>query len=362
MRILFALPGLHQVQRGAEVAFLAVATGMARAGHEVTLIGSGPELPDRPYRYLRAPSIPRGRFEHFPSIPALRSDTSWEELSFAPGLLARYRPGDYDATLTCAYPFTNWALRRPVLGGARPRHIFVTQNGVWPAISDKSEFRWFGCDGLVCINPDFLAQTRDRYRAKLIPNGVDLARFGPGAPTRARFGLPDGVPIVLMVSAMIASKNVADGISAVARLPDAHLVVAGDGPIRAELQAVAAEQLPGRYHPVSIASEAMPDLYRSADAFLHLSRDESFGNVYVEALATGLPIVAWDLPRTRWIVGDAVNYARADSIDALGAAIGEALGAGDAGRADRLERAKRFDWNAIALQYAEFVEEVVAAR
>ena len=360
MRILFALPGLHQVQRGAEVAFLAVATGLARAGHDVTLIGSGPALPDRPYRYRRAASIARRRFERFPILPALRSDTAWEELSFLPGLLAHYRPGDYDATLTCSFPFTNWALRRPVLGGRGPKHIFVTQNGVHPLVSDRSEFRLFGCDGVVCINPDYFAQTRDRYVSALIPNGVDLARFGPGAPTRDRFGLPEGVPIVLMVSAMIASKNIADGIRAVAALPGVHLVAAGDGPIRTELAALAAELLPGRYHPVSIASEAMPDLYRSADAFLHLSRDEAFGNVYVEALATGLPIATWDLPRTRWIVGDDVNYARGDTIEALSTAIGEALNSGDAGRSARLERAKRYDWNAIALQYADFITEIVA--
>ena len=361
MRILFALPGLHQVQRGAEVAFLAVATGLAHAGHAVTLIGSGPELPDHPYRYLRAPAVARRRFEHFPSLPTVRNDTSWEELSFTPGFLARYRPRDYDATLTCAYPFTNWALRRPVIGGSRPKHIFVTQNGVHPLVSDRSEFRLFGCDGVVCINPDFFEQTRGRYRAALIPNGVDLARFGPGTAPRARYGLPEGVPIVLMVSAMIPSKNVADGIRAVARLPQAHLVIAGDGPIRAELEALAGELLPGRYHPVSVASEAMPDLYRSVDAFLHLSRDESFGNVYVEALATGLPIATWDQSRTRWIIGDdAIDYARGDSIEALAVAIGDALNAGGEGRAIRLERANRFDWNAIARQYADFITEVVA--
>ena len=360
MRILFALPGLHRVQRGAEVAFVAVATRLARAGHAVTLIGSGPPLPERPYRYLQAGSIERHRFEHFPTLPALRNETAWEEMSFVPGLLARYRPPDYDVTLTCGFPFTNWALRRPVIRGKRPPHIFVTQNGVWPAVSDRSEFGLFGCDGLVCINPDFLAQTEERYRAALIPNGVDLSRFGPGAPALARFGLPAGVPIVLMVSAMIASKNVADGIRAVARLPGAHLVVAGDGPLRAELAMLADELLPGRYHPLSITSEAMPDLYRSGDVFLHLSRDESFGNVYVEALATGLPIVAWDLPRTRWIIGDAANFANGETIEALAVALAEAIASGDTGRAARLERAKRFDWSSIALQYAAFIEEVIA--
>lgn len=48
----------------------------------------------------------------------------------------------------------------------------------------------------------------------------------------------------------------------------------------------------------------MPDLYRAADVLLHMSQDEPFGNVYVEALATGLPIVAHSTLVTQWILED----------------------------------------------------------
>ncbi|MCA1653827.1 MAG: glycosyltransferase family 4 protein [Sphingomicrobium sp.] len=358
MRILFALPGLHAVHRGAEVAFLAVATELARMGHEVTLIGSGPVLPDRPYRYLKGSRIVRERFESFPRVPVLRSDTAWEELSFLPSLLRRYRPADYDVTVTCSYPFTNWALRRPSLGRTRPRHIFVTQNGDWPVQSNDSEYRLFGCDGLVCINPDFLERNQDRFRSVLIPNGVDTKRFTPGPAERARFGIGEGGPVVLMVSAMIASKNVADGIRAVVRLPEGRLVVAGDGPLRGELQALAEELMPGRYQPVSVASQDMPALYRSADAFLHLSRDESFGNVYVEAMACGVPTVAYDLPRTRWIMGEEAFLADAQEGD-VAAMLTTALRDGAARRDSMVTRAASFDWSRIAARYLAFFEEVV---
>ena len=360
MRILFALTGLHAVQRGAEVAFLAVAAELARAGHAVTLIGTGPVLPDRPYRYLRGSRIARERFERFPMVPALRSDTMWEELSFLPSLLRLYRPADYDITVTCSYPYTNWALRRPVRGGQRPRHVFVTQNGDWPAQSDRSEFRLFGCDGLVCINPDFLERNRDRYRCALIPNGVDTARFTPGPADRARFGLAVDAPVVLMVSAMIASKNIADGIRAVARLPGVQLAVAGDGPLRDELRALAGELMPGRYRPLSVASPDMPALYRSADAFLHLSRDESFGNVYVEALACGTPTVAHDLPRTRWILGEEAFYVPPATGD-IAAALQQALGGGRLRREAMVARAAGFEWSRIAELYSAFFAEVLAA-
>src|SRR5690242_11077065 len=133
VRILFALAGLHRVDRGAEVAFISIARELARLGNEVTLIGSGPPRPEEPYRYLEVPAVSRTKFEAWPSLPALRNDTSWEEATFVPGLLAKYRPSDFDITATCAFPWTHWALRRPMLGGRTPRHVFITQNGDWPA-------------------------------------------------------------------------------------------------------------------------------------------------------------------------------------------------------------------------------------
>ena len=326
-------------------------------GDEVTLIGSGPPREGMPYRFLHAGAAVRERFERFPRLPTLRSETAWEEASFVPGLLRRYRPVDYDVTLTCSYPFTNWALRRPTLG-QRPRHVFVTQNGDWPAFSDQAEYRLFGCDGLVCINPDYLERNEERWNCALIPNGVDIARFSPGPPARERFGLPAGVPLVLMVSALIPSKNVGTGVEAVAAVPGAHLVVAGDGPLREEVRRQAEQLLPGRYHQLRVAPDAMPDLYRSADAFLHLSRDESFGNVYVEAMACGLPVVAYDLPRTRWIVGNAAFLAPDRGTAELIAALGRGLAA--AGRCDAaVARAQDFSWRRVAGLYRDFLGQVV---
>lgn len=359
MRILFALAGLHRVHRGAEVAFIAVARELSKLGHEVTLIGSGQVRPDEPYRFLHAPAIARERFERFPKFATLRGETSWEEATFLPGLLARYRPSSYDVTATCAFPYTHWALKRPVAGGRRPKHVFITQNGDWPAQSEDAEFRFFDCDGLVCINPDYFERNRRRFRSALIPNGVDLDQFHPGPPDRARFGLPADGKIVLMVSALIPSKNVAEGIAAVAQVPDARLVVAGDGPLREELRQQAANLLPGRFHQLTVPAAEMPALYRSADVFLHLSRDESFGNVFVEAMATGLPTVAFDSAKTRWIIGDEEHFPAERSAAAIASAVGAALEQGEEERPKRLARVRSFSWPEIGRQYEKFFEQVI---
>jgi len=361
MRILFALPGLHRVDRGAEVAFISVASELALRGDQVTLIGSGPPRANQPYRYLKAPVINRERFERWPRFPLFRTETAWEEASFVPGLLRAYDPDEYDVTVTCSYPFTNWVLRRAG-GRHRPAHVFVTQNGDWPARSNKAEYRLFGCDGLVCINPDYLEHNKAAYPCALIPNGVDTGRFNPGPAERERFGLPATGPIVLMVSAMIASKNVDKGIVAVSALPDAMLVVAGDGPLRSELKCLADEHLPGRFRQITVPAEAMPALYRSADAVLHLSQDESFGNLYVEAMACGIPIVAYDSARTRWILGDEGLLADPSHPSSTSDQLVLAMKRTPADRDRLARRAEQFRWSGIAGQYRDFFSEIVAAR
>ena len=359
MRIAFALPGLHRYNRGAEIAFTSVASELGKAGETVTLIGSGQEQAGTPYRFLRVASVRRENFEIFPSVPVLRGECAYEELTFIPGLLRRYRPADYDVTITCSYPFTNWVLRRPALKGYRPPHIFVTENGDWPAYADNSEYRFFGCEGLVCTNPDFYERNKNRWRCQLIPNGVDCNRFSPGAAVRGEFGLPTDRLIVLMVSALIPTKRVEIGIEAVSRIPDGHLVVAGNGPLRQSTLESASRLLPNRFTLLSVSPAKMPSLYRSADVFLHLSKDEPFGNVFLEAMACGLPIVAHDSARSKWIMGPYQFLINSDDIAAITENIELARDAPALHKQEWVKQATNFSWTKIALMYRKFIQEVI---
>jgi glycosyltransferase involved in cell wall biosynthesis len=358
LRVLFALPGLHRVNRGAEVAFESVAEGLAvDPGFDVTLLGSGPQRPDRAYRYLHAGCVPRERFERWPALPIVRSDCHWEELTFLPGFLGRYAPEHFDLVVTCSYPFLNWAIRLR-RGQSGPAHVFVTQNGDWPLYRSNAEYRWFSCDALVCTNPDYLDAHGSGWPSRLIGNGVDVARFQPGPAERARLGLAPGVPLVLMVAALIPEKRVLDGIRCVARAEGAHLVVAGDGPLRDDVDRLGGELLGARYRRVSLAQEDMPALYRAADAFLHMSVDEPYGNVYLEALATGLPVVAHDRRVSRWILEEEAEYADAREPASVAAALARALARpGPRAGAVALAR-RRHSWAAVARQYGDFFREL----
>jgi glycosyltransferase involved in cell wall biosynthesis len=223
----------------------------------------------------------------------------------------------------------------------------------------ESEFRFFGCDGLICINPDFFERNKDRWNCRLIPNGVDTNRFRPGPPRRQEFSLPDDRLIVLMVSALIPNKRIDCGIEAVSQIPNAHLVLAGDGPLRTSILAAADRLLPGRFTLLSMPPERMPSLYQSADVFLQASKDEPFPLVFLEAMACGLPIVAHDIPRVRWFIGEDEFLVDMDGTAAIAQTIERAHLLGPAGRQQRLEKAASYSWTRIAGLYRAFLHELV---
>ena len=357
MRLLFALPGFHRYDRGAEIALLAVAEELAAGGDEVTVIGSGGQRAGTAYTYRRVPSVRRELFERFPRFPAFRNETAWEDATFAARLFAQVDIASYDATVTCSFPHTHWALRKR--GRRGPAHFFVTQNGDWPARSDDAEYSLFHCDGLVCTNPEYYEANKSRWNCALIPNGVDREIFTPGPSRRATFGIPESSTVVLMVSALIPSKRVLQAIQALQHMKDVFLVVAGDGPLRGEVQQLADLCLPGRFKRLTLRPEQMPELYRSADLFLHMSKNESFGNVYVEAMASGLPVVAHDSDTLRWIVGDGQYLCDTDSgsavIDRIRAALADA-------RVLNREHLKRFEWSVIAADYRTFIAQTLSTK
>jgi len=362
-RIAFALPGLHAVNRGAEVAMESVAIELAhRSDFDVTLIGSGQPRTGDPYRFIHAGRLAREKFVRWPRMPILRTEYDYEEASFALPLWRAYRPADFDVTIGCSYPFTNWVLRRKG-GRSRPPHVYVTQNGDWPCRRTNAEFKWFGCEGLVCTNPDYFKANRERYEAVLIPNGVDPGRFFPprGERNRDAFGLPADKHVVIMVSALIESKRVLEGIRAVAQCPGVFLAVAGDGPLRAEVQALGASLLPGRFLHQTLPRERMPDFYRCADVFLHMSQDEPSANAYIEALATGLPVVTHDRPVTQWTFDWTAFLVDTSNPAAVAGAI-RAAAAPDADAAARRIALvqRRYTWKGIAGQYAEFLHRIIA--
>ena len=369
------LPGLGRVQRGAETAFLQVAKRLAQYPDlHVEAFGSGHQGPEG-VTFHHVPCISRERFGRWPSVPCLRNECYYEELSFVLGMIAsrRYRPKDFDVTVACTYPYVNWYLQRTGRKGG-PRQLFVTQNGDWMCQARSKEYRFFNCDGLACINPEYYRRHRQRYRTVLTPNGVDPVEFHPASERPGGTSTDDDIeqlnslpadrPIVLMVSALIPSKRVAEGVRAVAAVPDAFLVVAGDGPRHDAVSRLATELLADRHLLLGrVPMENMPGLFRRADVFLHMSHVEPFGIVYLEAAATGLPIVAPDLEVPRWILGDTALFADPEDLCSVAAAVSSAVGPQTGrrlGEAARRRVLADWTWDVQGDKYRDFILELAS--
>ncbi|MDX2036743.1 MAG: glycosyltransferase family 4 protein [Isosphaeraceae bacterium] len=369
LRIAFLLPGLGRIQRGAETAFIELARALSSFPQTVVeLFGSGRDgVGDQHIHEI--PCINRSRFERWPKLPTLRGDTYYEELSWVLRLSARrsFRPGDFDIAVTCCYPWINWFLQDAARRGG-PKQIFVTQNGDWPCLRKNREYRWFNCDGLVCTNPEYYERQRTAYRATLIPNGVDPEVFRPRSSTEDGYldeRIPRDRPVVLLAAALTPTKRVLDGIRVTSMVEGAFALIVGDGPERREVAHLADQRLPGRHLLLgSVPREQMPSIFRRADAFLHMSREEPFGIVYLEAAATGLPIVAFGGPNPRWILGDAALYSETADLEATALTLRKALSPdvrADLGAAARRRVVDGWTWNLQAERYREFFEEVLAA-
>lgn len=133
-----------------------------------------------------------------------------------------------------------------------------------------------------------------------IPNGLQLERFplrDGGASTRAELDIPDTAPVVGFVGHLRGEKNPLRMLEAFARVTDheAHLVVLGDGPERVALERFLeqADSAP-RVHLVGHRSDPRP-YYAAMDVFAMSSDTEQMPVAALEAMASGLPVVATDV-------------------------------------------------------------------
>lgn len=123
--------------------------------------------------------------------------------------------------------------------------------------------------------------------------GIELDRFRPVDRTAAKASLGVSGPLLLAVGNLVALKRFDLVIGAAELLPDATLFIAGEGRERRKLEALIAERgLSARVRLLGGVHHAdMPALMAAADVFVHASSSEGLANVWVEALASGTPVV-----------------------------------------------------------------------
>jgi 1,2-diacylglycerol 3-alpha-glucosyltransferase len=159
-------------------------------------------------------------------------------------------------------------------------------------------------DQIVVPSPKFqrlLLTQKVKQPITVIPNGIDLSMFktarNPGS-LRKRLGIASDAPIMLTVGRMDPEKRlefIVEAFDLIAdRVPNAHLVFAGDGGSRKDVEArAAATHAKDRIHFLGMVNRAeLPDIFHDADVFLSASTTEVHPISVIEAIASGLPMVA----------------------------------------------------------------------
>ncbi|MEK8032711.1 glycosyltransferase family 1 protein [Ideonella sp. DXS29W] len=202
----------------------------------------------------------------------------------------------------------------------------------------------------------------------VVKRGVDTERFNPqfrSAALRRQWGADPDDLVVGYVGRLAAEKNFAtlnDAFEAIRRIDRrARLVFVGEGPLRAELQA----RWPEAVFAGQQVGEALSAHYASLDLFLFPSLTETFGNVTPEAMASGLPVVAFDYAAASQVIehtrsgmlvpmGDAAEFAR---LAALIASHGPRRAA--MGQAAR-DAALRLGWDEVVARFEGVLLQVIA--
>jgi glycosyltransferase involved in cell wall biosynthesis len=209
-------------------------------------------------------------------------------------------------------------------------------------------------------------------KLRVVPNGVPTEPFRVAdAPMRAnmrgQFGLRPDRPTVLSLGALAREKGVDLAVRAMGRLPDAQLLVVGEGPERLALERLAQEVAPERV--VFTGSVAVPaDAYAAADLLVLPSRGgDSMPAVLIEAGLCGLPAVSTPVEGIPEIVrdGDTGALVPIGDVDALTGAIARFLAepprARRVGAQARAHCIEHFSIEAVAEQWLSVLAEVVPA-
>lgn len=201
-----------------------------------------------------------------------------------------------------------------------------------------------------------------------LPPAVDVARFAPGPKSASllrRHGLAESDRIVTFVGGLDKA-HYFKGIPVLLRalsakeLSGVKAVIVGGGDLKPKLEAEAKTLgvAPRVVFAGPVSDEELPEYHRLGDAFAFPSvdRSEAFGIAALEAAATGVPVVATDLPGVRTVVRHGVNGLRVapGSASALALALAAILG-------DEASR-RRFGESGRSVAVAEYGEEARLAR
>jgi glycosyltransferase involved in cell wall biosynthesis len=187
----------------------------------------------------------------------------------------------------------------------------------------------------------------DGGRIRVIPHGIDHARFSPGGENRE--------PFLLYPARRWPHKNHERLFEAFALLrrerPELRLVLTGGGH-----SGTTPEGVEVRGH---VSLDELVSLYRRASALVFPSLYEGFGQPILEAMACGCPVVCSAIPALAEVAGDAARTFAPDDPESIATAVRDALADPGGYRERGIERAAQFTWTRAAAQYESVYRELL---
>ena len=233
--------------------------------------------------------------------------------------------------------------------------VYTSVGGIEPLIARQKPNIYF------TINPRIKRWFKSHFpkiRVEFISTGVNLKKFKPQGK-KAQINLPR--PVFLTVSALVPEKRIDLTIKAVGKLKQGSLLVVGDGPLKSELTRLALKILgKDRFHILSVGHYRMPEFYRTADVFTHSAPWEvGWGLVHLEALASGLPVVANREENLEFLISDQRFLCDVENTEEYSLCL------------DRTSKEKRgmywrnkvknYSWEKVAKKYKDLLLEVLSS-
>ncbi len=298
MKVLVACPYDWGAPGGVQVHVRELAARLRDAGHEVRVLAPGRGSPSEEWvRYTGRPL----RISYAGTVapicpwPSSLREIRREMREFAPDVVHVHEPFTPSTSM-----FATMAADAPVVATF---HAYLDRSRLLSIAKPLLRRVWRHIAVPIAVSEAAASFSARRFGREpaIIPNGVEVERFGSGVP---RSDLSQG-PKLLWVNRLDPQKGFRVALRAFdilsRQLPELTMVVAGDGPERAAIEELAPS---GRIVMLgNVPHDELPDLFASAGVFVSAATgQESFGMVLVEAMSAGVPVVATDIPGYREVV------------------------------------------------------------
>ncbi len=303
-KILFIIPRFGTVNRGVESYAFELISRLDQSKHEISVLSTNHDVIINGVNFIKVNALKRERFKWLDQSRLLckvgralgvGSGADVESLSLC-----------FNSTncINQIYDFVlplggKWTYRFAHRSFKSAKIISVGQAG--PVKSDL-----ILSDIFIALTPydENLARSLVKgVKTKVIPNGVDVNKFKP-KQKKSSVGSEVSSVRILCVAALAKEKRHDLLFDAVSLLPKHfHVLCVGSGSHK-EILEQHPLALSNRVKFKSVPYELMPDIYQEADIFSLASPDETFGIAFIEAIASGLPVVAHKGPKQSFVIGE----------------------------------------------------------